>query len=499
LTQQNGEAIDSQTRRAGASMLVWAVAVLISAWTVLLLPMLKFQFWQPDTFWLIEVGRLILATHALPVHDPYSFTASAPHWYVYQWLTEVIFSVANSLGGLTGVAIFGEALLAFLFCILIFRRMLKENTNPLIAIALVCTTAWSFYPYIAALRPQLISFVLFWLLVMVCADCKKPAGEGSPRPILKALVPTFLIAVLWANCHLSFAIGVILLGAQLLGEVCKCALKLTGRKSAILFLAMLLTFLAGTLVTPLGVSLWTFLLVDRSYSAIPNPELEPLNWFAQPNTILLIILSCLYLRKEVELGELFTLAALLLVGNNCGRLIIYFYMFGCPLMGRAATHCFLSRFKLSMFPKLSAALKSVALSPWYPIGVLLLSGVYAGSQPVFMRSNIPVQAAKYIAAHRVDGNLFCDAQCGSYLIYATHGAMKVFFDTRLDLYDKDFVLRFIKAYNLGEGWQDLFAQYKIAAALLPNEIKLSKILAEQPDWEGAYHDSDFTLYTLKKK
>jgi hypothetical protein len=118
------------------------------------------------------------------------------------------------------------------------------------------------------------------------------------------------------------------------------------------------------------------------------------------------------------------------------------------------------------------------------------------SQPVFIRNNIPVQATKYLADHRVAGNLFCDGRSGSYLIYKLHGAIPVFLDTRLDLYNTDFVLREIKALNLGEDWKELFAQYKITSALVPNNVKLREILDGQPDWKVVYHDPDFSIYAL---
>lgn len=82
-------------------------------------------------------------------------------------------------------------------------------------------------------------------------------------------------------------------------------------------------------------------------------------------------------------------------------------------------------------------------------------------------------------------------------MYSSHGAIKVFADTRVDLYDADFVFRHIKAMYSAEAWQEIFAQYKIAAALLPNDIKLKEVLDKQPDWKVAYQDPDFTLF-LKK-
>ncbi len=524
--QDSGNQINNMETPANTAMTAAACVLLLAAWVAVLLPLVRFHFWQPDTFWLIEVGRLILETHSIPTHDVYSFTSSAQHWTVYQWLTEVIFSSANSLGGLSAVAALGETLLAVLFCVLIFRKMLGQGTNALVAMASIWLTTSAFFPYLAALRPQLISFLLFWLIVAQCDSQKrdkpdegsgKGSGEGfsevlgaesknkadsKARPLWQVIAWTFGIATLWANCHISFPIALVVLGANLVNAWYLYFCKKIDLQKPKLFTAMTGAFLAGTMVTPFGLSLWKFVLFTRSYSAIPNPELDPLNWFAQPNTITVIVLtllSALYLRKKIDLGDGLALIALLLIGNSCGRLIIYFYIFGCPLIGRAVTLLLAAPLKKWRIRQLSQTVKSIAQSRFYPVAVIFLALVIELREPVSLRNTYPVEAAKYIAAHKVEGKLFSDAQCGSYLIYTTHGTVPVFFDTRLDQYDPDFALRFIKAYNLGEGWQELFTQYNISAALLPNTKRLKEILDDQQDWQTVYHDPDFSLYVHKVK
>ena len=150
---------------------------------------------------------------------------------------------------------------------------------------------------------------------------------------------------------------------------------------------------------------------------------------------------------------------------------------------------------LPFFTRFDEALVSVARSRFYVWGILLLSTCIVFSQPIFLRRNVPVQAAKFLADHPTGGNMFCTAHIGSYLIYSSHGAIPVFMDTRMDLYDPKFVERFAKALTEGVGWTELFAQYKIASALLPNGSRLQIILAGLPDWKQTYHDADFSLYS----
>ena len=94
----------------------------------------------------------------------------------------------------------------------------------------------------------------------------------------------------------------------------------------------------------------------------------------------------------------------------------------------------------------------------------------------------------------MEGNMFCSAHAGSYLIYSLHGAIPVFVDTRLDLYDTDFIRRVVRALDTGEDWRILFYRYKIATALVFNGEKLRFVLDGQPDWKLIYRDREFSIY-----
>ena len=53
---------------------------------------------DPDTWWHIKVGSDILATHRFPFVDHYSFTARGAPWIAYEWLGNVVMSLAARAG-----------------------------------------------------------------------------------------------------------------------------------------------------------------------------------------------------------------------------------------------------------------------------------------------------------------------------------------------------------------------------------------------------------------
>src|SRR5688500_8861617 len=60
---------------------------------------------DPDMFWQIKIGQWIVANHAVPFTDIYSFTRAGEPWMSSSWLSQVLFAQAFDLGGWAGVVI----------------------------------------------------------------------------------------------------------------------------------------------------------------------------------------------------------------------------------------------------------------------------------------------------------------------------------------------------------------------------------------------------------
>jgi len=199
----------------------------------------------------------------------------------------------------------------------------------------------------------------------------------------------------------------------------------------------------------------------------------------------------------MALGYFLSLLALLWLGNSCARLIAYFCLLSCPVVAAALSKLFAEQLARGLLSRWHQKVSSIVRSVYYPPAVVALAALSVLSQPLLLQSNVPVDAAKYLAAHPPSGNLFCTAHAGSYLIYSSRGAIPVFIDTRLDLYDTDFCVKFLDALYGARDWEKLFDQYKIAGALLPHDdanIKLGAALDSRPDWKVVYSDKYFDLY-----
>ena len=130
------------------------------------------QFWvDPDVWWHIKVGGVILSTHRWPSTDPYSFTAYGTHWIAYQWLGEVLLAMVSQRWGLRGLLALdigmAGAILGALFALITIRCQKSK------AAFATCTL---FLPLVYAscsLRPQMLAY-LFLVLTLIILERFRP-------------------------------------------------------------------------------------------------------------------------------------------------------------------------------------------------------------------------------------------------------------------------------------------------------------------------------------
>ncbi len=89
---------------------------------------------DPDSYWHIVVGNWIVAHHAFPTHDPFSFTFAGAPWIAKEWLSQVLYAGAHALAGWPGMVMLAAAAIALAFALL--TRFLLADLRPLYALLL---------------------------------------------------------------------------------------------------------------------------------------------------------------------------------------------------------------------------------------------------------------------------------------------------------------------------------------------------------------------------
>ena len=153
---------------------------------------------DPDFWWHLSTGQLILDHHSLIATDPYTYTAVGHTWVMAEWLTEVSFAVLDRIGGLALiVAVLSLVSWLGLLCIVQRARLARPN-NVTVAFGLLLATVAG-YP-IWGPRAQMITFAFTCLVLLIVERHLRFGGRA-----IWALVPIFLV---WVNMHSGFIIGI---------------------------------------------------------------------------------------------------------------------------------------------------------------------------------------------------------------------------------------------------------------------------------------------------
>jgi hypothetical protein len=161
-----------------------------------------------DYWWHLRTGQLIAETGAVPRVDPYSYTAPGSTWIDVHWLFQLALNAVYSLGGHAAV-ILAKLVLVVTLLAIVGRTGRRFDRPALNAAALGLMLVVVIYR--AMPRPELPTFVLV-ALVLALFDRFERRGDAW----IYALVP---IQLVWANFHGLFAVGLIVCGLHLVGEL----------------------------------------------------------------------------------------------------------------------------------------------------------------------------------------------------------------------------------------------------------------------------------------
>jgi preprotein translocase subunit SecG len=232
----NGRRLD----RLAPNALPYFVFALLAA-TFTLRPNAVFN--DGDPAWHIAAGDYIRESGAIPLRDPWSFTAGEQVWFNHSWLFDAAVSLLHQLGGLPLLYALS------VFCYALIFAVLTQAAVRLGAGVFGVAAAMLFGGGMMAsnlnLRPHMVTAVLAVAFYLVCAR-----RDGSYRRL--AWLPALM--VVWVNCHSAFIVGFTVIGAFFL----EAALKRDRQKAQAFFIAGAASLLA-VFLNPHGFGLFTFI------------------------------------------------------------------------------------------------------------------------------------------------------------------------------------------------------------------------------------------------
>ena len=65
---------------------------------------------DPDFWWHLRAGQLIIQHGGLLGNDPFTYTVANHHWTMHEWLNEVLFAIEYAVGGLGSIVLILSAI-----------------------------------------------------------------------------------------------------------------------------------------------------------------------------------------------------------------------------------------------------------------------------------------------------------------------------------------------------------------------------------------------------
>jgi hypothetical protein len=455
------------------AVMPWLVAIA----AYLLLTALAAQLLNdPDTYWHIAVGRLILDHQALPDSDPFSATMRGAHWIADEWLAQVSFALAYRLGGFAAVAALAAAAAAAAFGLLtryLLQRWQPVPTTIAVLAALVLTA-----PHIVA-RPHVLALPV--LVGFIGALIRAVDTARAPSWWLLPLM------TLWANLHGSFIFGLAMTGLIAAEAIWRAPAQLRARTAGN-WIAFGLLALAAACLNPYGpeMILATLRTLGLGQALSIITEWRPQD-FAKPGPFEIIVLAgigaALLWGVRLPPFRIIMLLGVLHLSLAQSR--------HADLLGLLAP-LFLARPLAEQFAALAAngSVAHGAGRPWLNLsaGLVLTAAAIAG--PIAVRSTIAPPAAITPAralAALGRGPVFNGYEFGGYLDFV---GVPPFIDGRADLYGEAFLMRYHRALALEDipDFLRLLDDYHIETTLLAPATPAVGLLDRLPDWQRVYAD-----------
>ncbi|HEX5371031.1 MAG TPA: hypothetical protein VFY10_16625, partial [Dehalococcoidia bacterium] len=156
---------------------------------------------DPDYWWHLRTGQLIVQTHSVPKADSYSFTAYGKPWVAHEWLSELIIYGLDQAGGYAlSILVFIGVAAGALW--LGFRTAVALGASRWAALL---TSIWAAFMFggFWVVRPQVFSWFFLALFLAVIVEHRR--GRAS----LWLLPP---LTAVWVNLHLGVMFGLAIVG-----------------------------------------------------------------------------------------------------------------------------------------------------------------------------------------------------------------------------------------------------------------------------------------------
>lgn len=473
-----------------------------------------FGLQEPDTCFILAMGRWIVEHRSLPLTDPFSWTyAIMPNggpFVVYQWLTAVLFYLTVNSFGALGLLILGGLMLSIAFVVVPLRIMnfFSVGTRYILPIAILMAFAECAH---INMRPEIFSYCLFSMFLEILIR-----SDQCDKINVRAVVLLASLMIIWCNLHTAFVLGLILLLLWCIFSRIDSKFFQLGKPNATAEISLPLC-LAATLINPYGIKLWQYLphlfftplnatineLQKISLTSLTKPAYYP--YFLLCALFLTLLYYKLKSRGIKDVGLKFPVIGILgIVQGACARRMLTFAALSllpsiAVLLKDTATDRGQYELGLEKLLKTGRMRQAVICIATILAGILLTSIAVPAQIPESCAGfRAPIRAVTCLDKHPQTGRLLNDPHFGDVMMWRMNTCPPLFIDSRYDIYDFKLLGLYWDMVLCRNNWREKLQQLNIDWMILPPRVMLIQTLRKDPKWEIIYDEEDATALRKRK-
>jgi hypothetical protein len=444
---------------------------------------------DPDVWWHLRSAEWILQHGAVPHTDPFSSFGAGKPWAAYSWLFELLVYQLFQRLGLVGVVVYTAGMVVCIAAALhhLIRRLQADfSFAVLLTFVASCSMVRLYTP-----RPWLFTILFFALELDVLMQARK---TGKVRELLWLPV----IFALWANVHIQFIDGLVVLAIALAEAVLarrwgRIQTRIRPGWLGGVFIACVL----ATLANPYGWRIYRVVCDLAEQFGVLNEIVEfsplPFRHLDDWCVLLLALAAVAVLARTQRLAffESVLLAFAIYVSFRSQRDLWVVVIAASAILAQELTGDEKNRFQLTAaFAPFVAVATGLAVLAGFC--VLHLDNAQLSAK---LAGDLPVRAVEVVKRNGWSGPLYNDFNWGGYLIWALR--MPVSVDGRTNVYGDERINGSYAMWNAQPGWASDPDLRKAGLVIGPVRAPLTQLLRADPRFELAYEDKLAAVFVAR--
>ncbi|TLM63132.1 MAG: hypothetical protein FDZ69_12525 [Deltaproteobacteria bacterium] len=463
---------------------------------------------DPDFWWHLKTGELMVRGRALLAADPFNFTGDPATVTLRErmilqgyWLWQVVAYGFYRLGEFAGIKLLGGLTLLATYAA-VGRSLLRSRVRPEVALPLLAVSLYLYFRFYPLERPQVISFLCAAVLVGFLVAVRR--GE-RPSWLLYPLM------AVWANMHGGVIVGAVLLILFAAGS----AWDLRGEPARLRAIAWWCGGgILASFVNPVGLDYYwgTLELMNRGMTEGVT-EFRSSFWVFSYGTKaiawlwLLLAVHFAALGRDGRRGSAaeWLVSLFLAVGGVLYMRNVAFAAVALLPLTACAVERALAALPAVRGPRFRSAGPAAAGLAIVLLGYACVDAWRWRGEEAVNQDSVPRELAEFLDRVPLEGNLFNEYTWGGYLLWKLHPKYRLFIDGRaIDerAYGDYFTISGASLRDAGgtPEYKRLIDDYRIDYVAMHNQMefglvqKLLKYLLADREWVPIYLDaSGFVL------